>query len=163
MATSAAQVRALGDALVTWIASFPLCMRQSGAVAKHTDPSVGYIRKHLVRKFALSLCGQVSGAAEKELTLHDEVTLCPDRKRHLDALSQSMTWVEVRVQFGGISALMISCWACLFSDVPLAQRKYFDDVKFNKLAQKAYEALKKEGRFPCVNGWTKRILSYSSD
>ena len=49
---------------------------------------------------------------------------CPDKCKHLLPLDGRLTWRQLRDRFG-VAAPMLSCWVCLFGQVPVRMRGVF--------------------------------------
>ncbi len=76
----------------------------------------GYIRRHVLRK-ALLWLERTRPTVLANCTVREMIPWSPDVGGHLAALSPAWTLSEVAHRFG-VSAMMLSCWACLSSDIP---------------------------------------------
>ena len=98
-------------ALNAWFAKFPPVFSQG------KGENAGYIRQHLLRKFALAMSRRAPRGAMGSIRWSDLRFLNPDQTGLTAAIDEWTTWQELEDRFG-LHPLMISCWCCLLSQVP---------------------------------------------
>ena len=92
-------------------------------LGKSTDER-GYVRKHILRKFVLWYQQRHKQAHWSNLDVADLMKVSPDMKEFLKPLI-GRTLPELRDMFG-LNPCMISCWACLLSQVQQKHRHVFN-------------------------------------
>ena len=137
--TSAQAAQTLKD-LDGWLASFPAELQQGkGEEAQNR----AYIRKHLVRKFVLSIERRNPGVMA-DVTWEQLRCANPDSNMYTASISPSATWGELEA-FWGLNPLMLECWTCFLGAVPSTIRKCL---------------LVLDSRFPEVAGRRKTQLGF---